>query len=78
MITKTEMKDIPGRASSYNEQVTKDVMEFFESDWSACEVKTEKYKNVMSAANAYKEAIKRAHVGVSAITRGGRLFLIRT
>lgn len=36
-----------------------------------------KYKNVMSAANAYKEAIKRAHVGVSAITRNGRLFLIR-
>lgn len=77
MITKTEIKDIPGRASSYNEQVTKDVMEFFDSDWSACEVKTEKYKNVLSAANAYREAIKRARVGVTAITRGGRLFLIR-
>lgn len=78
MIKKIESKDIPGRHNSRNEDVERDVMEFVNSDWSACEVNAEKYKRVTSAFSSYKAAIKRLRVGVEVFTRGGRLFLVRT
>lgn len=78
MITKAEMKDIPGRVCPRNNEVTRDVLEFHKSDWDACEVNIEKYKSVQSACGAYRDAIKKAKVGVVAIQRKGRLFLIRS
>ena len=78
MISKIDPVDMPGRATSYNNLVEKDIREFIESDWTVAEVKTEKYKNVHSAFSAYKAAAKRLapdHVVVS--ERSGRLFLIR-
>ena len=78
MIKKIESKDIPGRKNSRNEDVMRDVMEFVNSGWVACEVNTEKYKRVTSAFSSYKAAIKRLCVGVEAFTRVGRLFLVRT
>ncbi len=77
MISKIEVKDIPGRACGYNNMVTTEVMEFYNSDWDACEVNIGKYKNINSACMAYRDAIKKARVGVFATVRCGRLFLIR-
>ena len=78
MITKTELKDIPGRACSFNNDVQRDVLEFHKSGWAACEVNVKKYKNAPSAFSAYKTAIKRLNVGVIPLARNDRLFLIRS
>ena len=77
MITKIEEKEIPGRACHFNNQVTQDVLDFHKSDWPACEVNIGKYKSVHSAQAAYRQAIKNANVGIIAIERSGRLFLLR-
>lgn len=78
MINKIELNDIPGRKATCNNMVSAEVLQFHESDWSACEVDTKHYKNVHSATAAYREAIKTLKVGVVAIERSGRLFLIRS
>jgi len=77
MIKQIDVSDIPGRKVPYNNQVTLEVEQFHKSEWSACEVSTSKYKNVESARGAYNDAIRNAKVGVKAIVRDGRLFLIR-
>ena len=77
MISKIELNDIPGRKAAINNLVSAEVTQFHESDWPACEVDTKHYKNIHSATAAYREAIKRLKIGVVAIERGGRLFLIR-
>lgn len=77
MISKIEVNDIPGRKASFNNMVSAEVLQFHKSDWPACEVDTKHYKNIHSATAAYREAIKTLKVGVVAIERSGRLFLIR-
>ena len=77
MITEIKTNDIPGRACSFNNDVMRDIMDFHKSEWDACEVNIGKYKNVHSAVHSYNQAIKRLNVGVLAITRSDRLFLIR-
>ena len=77
MITEINIKDIPGRACGYNNEVTREVMEFHKSEWAACEVSTGKYKTCHSAYAAYKEAIKKARVNVIVFERSGRLFMVR-
>lgn len=78
MISKIEVKDIPGRACGYNNAVTQEVLEFHNSDWDACEVNIGKYKSCHSACAAYREAIKRTSVNVIAFERDGRLFMARS
>lgn len=77
MITKIEPRDIPGRACGYNNQVMREIEEFVESDWNACEVNTNKYKNAHSAYAAYRAAIRRMNAAVIAFERSGRLFMVR-
>lgn len=77
MITKIEINEIPGRCCRINNQVTQEVLDFHNSDWPACEVSIGKYKTIHSAQAAYRQAIKKANVGVTAIEREGRLFLLR-
>lgn len=77
MITEIKTNDIPGRACSYNNDVMRDIMDFHKSEWDACEVNIGKYKHVRSAMCSYKQAIRRLNVGVIAISRSDRLFLIR-
>lgn len=77
MITKVGAKDIPGRATSYNSIVTSDIREFMDSDWTICEVSTEKYKSIGSAYCSYKDAIKRMGAKAVPVTRGNRLFLMK-
>lgn len=77
MITQVDLKEIPGRRCNFNNAVSQEVLQFHKSDWSACEVNTNKYKTVHSACAAYKKAIQTLNVGVMAVERSGRLFLIR-
>lgn len=77
MITKVDIAEIPGRRVNYNNAVSQEVTQFYESDWAACEVNVGKYKNAHSATAAYREAIKRLKANVIAIERGNRLFLVR-
>ena len=77
MITKIELNDIPGRKANVNNNVAQEVLEFHNSDWSACEVNVNHYKTSHSAYAAYKTAIDRLNVGVVAMERNGRLFLVR-
>ena len=77
MIKQIEIKDIPGRACHFNNAVTRDVLDFHNSDYDAVEVDCGKYKNVNSACSAYRKAIKTANVNVIAFVRGDRLFLVR-
>lgn len=78
MINKIEINDIPGRKASFNNMVQAEVMQFAKSDWSACEVDIKHYKTIHSATAAYRAAVKALNVGVVAIERSGRLFLIRS
>jgi len=77
MFTEIKLSDLPGRKSKFNNEVAKDVMDFFESNMSAAEVNITKYKNAASAKSSYDQAIKASNVGVAVITRENRLFLIR-
>lgn len=77
MISKIEVKDIPGRACGYNNAVTQEVLEFYNSDWAACEVNIGKYKTCHSACAAYRTAISKANVNVIAFERDGRLFMAK-
>lgn len=78
MITQTTIDAIPGRASTFNNDVMRDVMQFHESNWSAAEVDIKKYKNCSSAYGAYKTAAKRMRVAVVPISRGVKLYLVRS
>lgn len=77
MIKQIDINEIHGRACRFNNEVTREVMDFHKSDWSACEVNIGKYKNHHSAVAAYREAIKRANVNVIAFERGGRVFMVK-
>lgn len=77
MIAKIDPKELPGRATSYNNIVTADVRDFVNSDWTAAEVKCEKYKTAHSACAAYRSAIKRMGVKVLVMERNDRLFLVK-
>lgn len=77
MIKQIEAKDIPGRKSKFNNPVTRDILDFFDSGWEFCEVGTDKYKTLLSAYNAYHYAAKKLNVGVDVFTREGRLFLAK-
>lgn len=77
MIQKIDMRDMPGRATSYNNFVEQDIQEFVGSEWPVAEVKTEKYKTAFTAANAYRTAVKRMDVDVQVTARSGRVFLVR-
>ena len=72
MITEAKIEAIPGRASKYNNDVMRDVMQFHKSEWSAAVVDTKKYKSTGSAYSAYKMAAKRLRVAVMPTTRGGQ------
>ncbi len=77
MITKIDPKEMPGRATSYNNIITADIREFVDSDWSVAEVKCEKYKTSHSACAAYRSAVKRMGVNVLVVERSNRLFLMK-
>ncbi len=77
MIQKIEINEIPGRRTSYNNDVATEVEQFHKSDWAACEVNAAKYKSVHSATAAYRQAIKNLKLDIIAIEREGRLFLVR-
>ena len=76
MIKKIDVNDIPSRSIPYN-TVQKEVLRFWESGWDACEVDTKGYRDAASALGSYGNAIRRLRVGVKAITREGRCFLVR-
>lgn len=76
MITEISPNDIPGRR--YKDcKLQKDIMQFVNSDWPACEVDIQNYKTVNSARIAYSKSVKRLNVNVDTITRNGRLFLVK-
>ena len=77
MIKQIEKRDIPGRRSKFNNQVERDIIEFFDSGWEACEVATDKYKSLLSAYNSYRVTAKRLNIGVGVFSREGRLFLAK-
>lgn len=77
MLKQIEVSDIPGKSTMKLCKVQQEVMGFWESGWPAAEVTIEGYKNEKSACAAYRAAIKTCKVGVTAMTRDGRLFLIR-
>lgn len=77
MITKIDPRELPGRATSYNNVITADIREFLESDWPIAEVKCEKYKTSHSACCAYRTAVKRMGVDVIVTERSDRLFLMK-
>lgn len=75
MIKKVNQTELPLRFRSC--KVQQDLFEFHDSDWDACEVDISDYKNATTARVAYDTAAKRLGIGVTAITRNNRLFLIR-
>lgn len=77
MISKIELNDIPGRKNNFNNNVIGEVLEFHNSDWSACEVDVKHYKTAHSAFAAYKTAVKKLNVGVGVMARDNRLFLVK-
>lgn len=77
MIQEVKLSDIPGRATSYNNQVQADIREFLETDWPVAEVGTAKYKSINSACCAYRTAVKRMGVDCIVTMQSGRLFLMR-
>lgn len=77
MIKEIKANEIPGRKAPFNNMVMNEVKEFHENGWEACEVDTAHYKTAHSAYAAYHNAIKRLRVGVIALERNGRLFLVR-
>jgi len=77
MITQIDRSDIPGRACVYNNMASREVEDFVATGWDACEVKAGKYKNIHSAVAAYRSAIKKLRVGVTAFERSERLFLVK-
>ena len=78
MITKIKLENIPGRKCSRNETAAREVMDFWQSDWPAAEVDIAKYRDAHSAYGVYRVAAEKAKVGVRAVTRENRLFLLRT
>lgn len=78
MISKIGIEEIPGRRCVHNNPVTAEVMQFYESDWACCEVDIKHYKNSRTAAFTYRNAIRKMNVGVIAMERDGRVFLVRT
>ena len=76
MIKKIDVNDIPKRAKPKN-SVQEDVERFWKSGWEACEIDASRYKSVSSALSSYGCAAKRLKVGVVAISRGDRVFLVR-
>lgn len=77
MIQKIEITEIPGRRTNYNNDIASEVEQFHKSGWAACEVNATKYKTIHSATAAYRQAIKNLNLGIVAIEREGRLFLVR-
>ena len=78
MITKINLRDIPGRATSYNELVTDDIKTFIESEWNAAEVSCAKYKTPKSAYGVYRKTIEKYFPNEASMAmRGDRLFIIR-
>lgn len=76
MITKVERIDIPGRRGSKNNDVEREVLTFWESDWPACEVDVKKYKNQISAYSCYRRAVEKLKLNVAVLLRGDRLFMV--
>lgn len=76
MIKEIKIEDIPGR-KSIRDTIIPQIDEFHKSDWKACEVEIGKYKSVDSAKGAWSKAIKSSHYDIEAVTRQGRLFLIK-
>ena len=77
MIRQIDINEIPGRACHFNNEVTREILDFYKSEWSAAEVDVGKYKSVHSAVAAYRKAIKDSKVNVVAFERSGRVFLVR-
>jgi len=77
MITKVDKADIPGRTCHYNNNVVREIQDFVDSGWDACEVNTAKYKNYRSANITYRNAIAILRAPVKAVVRSGRVFLVR-
>lgn len=77
MIRKIELNDIPGRLTSYNNMIDREIRDFIDSDWPAAEIDTAKYKNAYTASRSYSSAAKRMGVPVIAMSRGGRAFLVK-
>lgn len=74
MITKIEKETIP--CKKLNNFVQREIIEFVKSGWDACEV-TYTQKTFNAAYSAYKIACKQLQVGVSVLTRGGKIYLVR-
>ena len=75
MIKEIDIREVPGRATTFNNFVEADVKQFAESGWTVAEVST--YKDVISASSAYKAAVKRLNLPVDVTVRSGRLFLMK-
>lgn len=77
MIERIDPREVPGRATTYNNMIEADIREFMESGWDVAEVKTEKYKTIYSASSAYRITAKRMGAECIVTARSGRLFLMR-
>ena len=77
MIRRIDRENVPNRDRRKYNTVTKDIVDFHNSDWEACEVDTTHYKTAASCVSTYACAIKRNHVAVSAIIRDNRVYLVR-
>lgn len=76
MIKEISLNEIPGRR--YKDcKLQKDIMQFVNSDWSACEVDTSGYTGANSARNAYRKCAMRLNVNVDVLSRSGMVFLVK-
>lgn len=77
MIKSISLRDIPGRKCT-NRNLIADISEFIRSDADAVEVVWDnEYSDQNSARTAYKKCAETMKVGVTVITRGKRVFLLR-
>ena len=58
-------------------KLVKEVLDFYQSGWSAAEVDISGYSSVRSANTAYRQAIRAAKIDVVLCERKGRLYLMR-
>lgn len=73
MMHRIDKHDIPARRGD----PVKDIRDFLAAEWNAAEVDVTKYKDAHSALKTYNQTAKRIGASVHAITRRGRVFLVK-
>lgn len=76
MLTRINLEDVPCSARR-NNKLMRELEEFHRSDWPAAEIDTGHYKSVSIAVNAYRESIRKAHLGLSVVKRGDKAYVLR-